>query len=316
MTIHYNYLDMVGPHGVQYIRDIESIIEPSGAKTRQGVFLCPYCKQQFKARMKDIRSGKIRSCGCYKRKNTSKIFKENLLGQKFGHLTVIGQAPNKKKRTCWKCQCDCGNIKNINSNMLKSNRTTTCGDKNCPYFHDLKAKTKDITNQRFGKLVALYPAAQNLKNRNILWYCKCDCENYYLVSTTDLINGNTKSCGCLRSYYEDQIAKILKEELNIYIIREKTFDDCVNPFTNRKLRFDFYLPKYNTCIEFNGKQHYEFGKGNYSYSKEKLKDQQNRDNIKKQYCFNNNINYIVIPYWDINKINATFLSLLINQQGE
>ena len=34
---------------------------------------------------------------------------KNLIGQKFGMLTVVGRADNDGKRVCWICKCDCGN---------------------------------------------------------------------------------------------------------------------------------------------------------------------------------------------------------------
>lgn len=64
------------------------------------------------------------------------------------------------------------------------------------------------------------------------------------------------SCGCLTlSSGEKQVLDILKKN-NLNFKKEKTFSDCVNPKTNFKLRFDFYLPDYNCCIEYDGKQHY------------------------------------------------------------
>mgnify|MGYP003620563355 CR=1 FL=1 len=60
------------------------------------------------------------------------------------------------------------------------------------------------------------------------------------------------------------------------------------------LLFDFYLPNYNICIEYNGKQHYEpidwFG------GIKTLEYIKNNDNIKKKYCQKNNIKYLEISY--------------------
>lgn len=55
--------------------------------------------------------------------------KENLLNQKFGRLLVISEAEpvGKRNRPAWHCQCDCGNIKIIKSEELKSGDTKSCG---------------------------------------------------------------------------------------------------------------------------------------------------------------------------------------------
>ncbi len=75
--------------------------------------------------------------------------------------------------------------------------------------------------------------------------------------------------------------------------------------TGTKLSFDFYLPNYNTCIEYDGKQHFEIT-GGY-YNEHSFEELQNRDNIKNQYCENNNIKLIRVPYWDYDNLNETYL---------
>lgn len=56
---------------------------------------------------------------------------------------------------------------------------------------------KDLTGQRFGRLVALEIVGKT-HNRNILWKVRCDCGRTSIVRGTDFKSGNTKSCGCLR----------------------------------------------------------------------------------------------------------------------
>lgn len=95
---------------------------------------------------------------------------------------------------------------------------------------------------------------------------------------------------------EDEIYSYLVE-YKIQFIKEYRFSDC---FYKRRLPFDFYLPDYNTVIEYNGEQHYKpvkiFG-GTKHYEETVLRDQ-----IKQDYCKNNNIVMIIIPYWDFKNI--------------
>lgn len=58
-------------------------------------------------------------------------------------------------------------------------------------------KIKDITGQKFGRLKVLY-FTKNIKTRGAYFMCKCDCGNEIEVKATNLRNGNTKSCGCLK----------------------------------------------------------------------------------------------------------------------
>jgi len=54
----------------------------------------------------------------------------------------------------------------------------------------------DLTGQRFGKLVVIQETDQR-KKRSICWLCQCDCGNEIVVSSDFLVQGRTKSCGCL-----------------------------------------------------------------------------------------------------------------------
>ena len=122
------------------------------------------------------------------------------------------------------------------------------------------------------------------------------------IRSDSLLHKGVSSCGCLNSLYNEKIKQILKDN-NLTFIPEKTFSDCINPKTNAKLRFDFYLPDYNCCIEYDGEQHF---KGWYN-SVDSLQNIQYRDNIKNKYCKENGILLIRIPYWDKDKISIDYI---------
>jgi very-short-patch-repair endonuclease len=84
---------------------------------------------------------------------------------------------------------------------------------------------------------------------------------------------------------------------NINFISEYKFDDCVNKLP---LPFDFYLTDMNICIEFDGIQHY---KPNEFFNKKiSFEYRIKNDNIKNNYCLDNNIKLLRIPYWEIDNI--------------
>lgn len=60
------------------------------------------------------------------------------------------------------------------------------------------ASKKDITNQRFGRLVALSVSGRDERNGDLMWRCQCDCGNIVNVDGARLRSGATRSCGCLR----------------------------------------------------------------------------------------------------------------------
>lgn len=115
---------------------------------------------------------------------------------------------------------------------------------------------------------------------------------------------------CFNSEGEIKISKFLKEK-EIHFKEYVKFNDCINPKTNRKLEFDFYLPEYNICIEYDGIQHYESFE--FFNGEKGLSRNQYNDKIKTEYCQNNGIELIRIPYWDIKNINQILdKKLLLN----
>lgn len=250
--------------------------------------------------MANLKKGATKSCGCletYSRYNRNHY--EDLSGQNFGLLTAIEMLYiSNYGNAIWKCKCTCGNFVNAVANNLKTGRTTSCG---CNHYNSNALDLKDI---KFGKLTPIYYIRGNGKTKR-KWFCRCDCGNTTLVTPSDLVNGNTLSCGCLRKgHMEIYIANIMNEN-GMEFIEECRFDECKN---KRSLPFDFYLPKYNTCIEYDGKQHFEpidfFGGENA------FQLRQYNDDIKTQFCLENNIFLLRLPYtMSKNEIANAILSI-------
>jgi hypothetical protein len=112
---------------------------------------------------------------------------------------------------------------------------------------------------------------------------------------TQAVYGHLSGHGCIKcnqSKGEQLVSKLLNENFIIYETQHK-FIDCINPKTNYKLPFDFYLPDYNLCIEYDGRQHYI---SNDFFKHEGLDKRQLRDELKNLYCKEKNIQLIRISY--------------------
>ena len=77
-------------------------------------------------------SGATKSCGCFKRINTSNLLSLDLSGKKFGKLEVIERSgtrigKNGAKYSEWLCKCECGTYKNIVGHSLVSGGVISCG---------------------------------------------------------------------------------------------------------------------------------------------------------------------------------------------
>ena len=122
-------------------------------------------------------------------------YRFDLTGQRFGRWEVIKFAGNKNGQSFWECKCDCGTYRNVNSGRLKNGSSKSCG---C-LSRELTSKRsqKDITNQQFGRLIALYPTEKRNKGGKVIWHCQCQCGNYIDLPIDALTSNQTKSCGCL-----------------------------------------------------------------------------------------------------------------------
>jgi len=56
----------------------------------------------------NLQEGKTISCGCEHKRIVSEKFTKDLVGKKFGMLTVIERSSKIGERLKWLCQCDCG----------------------------------------------------------------------------------------------------------------------------------------------------------------------------------------------------------------
>ena len=95
----------------------------------------------------------------------------------------------------------------------------------------------------------------------------------------------------------------------IAFIKEVVVKGLVNPKTKYPLRFDFYLPQLNTCIEFDGEQHFRVVEDFEGDDITLLVKRRELDKVKTNFCKSNNIKLIRIKYTEFNKINKIISKL-------
>lgn len=178
--------------------------------------------------------GKTKSCGCL-RTELNQSIKKNLIGKKFGRLTVLSLCDRKVgERTRWRCLCECGKEVDVLGTSLVNGGTRSCGclakearqrtgalSKGRP-----SSRLDDLTGKRFGRLVVL-DRAQNSESGSTRWRCVCDCGNERIVLAMHLKNGHTQSCGCLGLQHATE-AKIKhgQTRTNLYRIYRSMKNRC------------------------------------------------------------------------------------------
>jgi len=111
-----------------------------------------------------------------------------------------------------------------------------------------------------------------------------------------------QGCFLCKSFKGENIIKQWLKENNKRNIHQHSFKNCRD---KKLLRFDFYLPDYNLCIEYDGIQHFkpvQFGGISIKRAIENFKDTKKKDMIKTDFCKVNGIKLLRISYLNIDKI--------------
>lgn len=261
-----------------------------------GKYLCECIKCGSESDVQTVNIRKNTMCRFCRTKFNAKP-KVDLVGMRFGRLTVVDNIVKPNGRTAWMCLCDCGNTTTVSTCHLKSGHTNSCG---C-YMREQtsKANMNDLSGQRFGRLVAikrgpghLVPSGQVLTN----YICKCDCGNEVAVLTCNLMSGNTQSCGCVGSSRGEAETEYLLRKNGIKFTREHSFRD-LRTDKGGVPKFDFAIwdsaSNLICVIEYNGEQHY-YQHESYKWFGKLQRDE--TDELKRQYCEDSGIKLFVIRY--------------------
>lgn len=183
----------------------------------------------------------------------------------------------------------CGHI----TEMLPGNIVKRYGCKHC-------AGKQKISQEKFEKmfkkvdLYSEYTLISEYKGMEEKIKVSHNCGYEYNVTALKFIHSEKRCPKCNDSKGEKHIFHFLKNK-DIEFERQYKFDDCR---LKNKLPFDFAVfedEQLLYLIEYQGEQHYrprDFFGGKEGFEYQKL-----RDKIKKEYCLNNNIPLIEIPYW-------------------
>lgn len=214
-------------------------------------------------------------------------------------IEVVSTEPEKGSGKI-KCRClDCGREFEANPHSFFYRKSghgcPKCGHKN-------GGKKLRLTQAEFEERVAAISpeveVAGEYMGRTIKIDCKCRvCGYKWSAIPGDVLNNGAGCPRCKMSHGEKCIAAWLEARSIDYIPQYK-FDDCVDKV---RLPFDFYLPEYNACIEYDGEQHFKPIK--YFGGMTHLEITIRHDRIKDVYCDENGVLMWRISYFDEGNID-------------
>lgn len=152
----------------------------------------------------------------------------DLTGLRFGLLTVLEETNERQNGVrIWLCKCDCGNIVKKRHDNITSRHSQSCGclQKKSNFYQKV-----DISGQKFGKLTPIEETDKR-SGTSPIWICRCDCGNIVEVRKKNLLEGITRSCGCLRKEYYAQRRTHNKSRSRLYGVWHGMVNRCTNPNT-------------------------------------------------------------------------------------
>lgn len=271
-------------------------------------FICPKHKY-VGIQQKSLHQLKNGRCGCNYCNNVldTYTFKEKLKSRNI-NIDFIGEYKGQDIKMEFICPIH-------KTHYMQKPRKIFEGVNGCPNcHHEFLVSNKLLTREQAQeKLNEKFPSLKIVGNytntfENTELYCSKHNCNFLCSINNFLYKGRHRCCDLDNSYIgEDKISDYLSSN-SIKYETQKTFDDLVG-VNGGKLSYDFYLCDYNTCIEFNGEQHYQpikrFG-GDKRFEKQQIHDKR-----KEEFCKNNNIRLIVIPYWEKENIDSFLKELLL-----
>ena len=273
-------------------------------ENRNGKILC-YCKidgHKWSPVAKTLLGSKsMKPCGCpkcgYRRNgNTFRMSHEDFLNKLLlvnPNIEILSEYLGNSKPILCKCKIDGYKWETQPSHLLGCKNTKPSG---CPKCSGKAKKTTEEFKEEMKMVNFNIEIIGEYKNSNTPILCKCKIDGYEWSPIPDNLLQNHGCPICSESRGEKIIFKYLTEN-NIEHIRQHKFSDCK---FYKELPFDFYLPKYNCCIEFDGKQHCQIVK--HFGGLEEFINIKIRDTIKNIYCQQNDIKLIRIPYEKMNDI--------------
>lgn len=314
IVIRYKYEDVY--NFVKENSDCELLEKSYKNNTTYMDFRCG-CGNIFKTTFKQFKSLNKRQCNTCGRKNTNKnrTYDINYVKEyceNVGLKLLSNSYTNCKEKLLFECECgeqfECSFDTIKNSNKTKCDKCTGRGyfEKNKPP-NNLKT-TNEFINQlnKITNEFILLDEYIDAKTPLRFIHTKCGRICY---KTPDNILNKFRGCPyCKESKGERKIRHFL-ENNNIRFVSQKKFTDCKD---KKELPFDFYLPDFNMCIEYDGEQHFEEVK----IFKDKLEKVQHHDELKTTYCNNHNILLLRINYKQYEQIEDILFNMLIPCQAK
>ena len=275
-------------------------------------FIHNNCGTEFETRPKDFINGKSRcpKCGYEKLKNmhlkSHEIFEKEFEKKSDGEYILLSEYINSQTKINI-MHCKCKTIFEVTPNNFLSKSS------GCPKCFGNIKKTTEVFKKEVKALEgAEYKVLEDYKGKNVkIKFFHMECGNVFMMSPDKFIQGH-RCTKCRESKGEAKIRKVLIK-YNLDFATQYRFNDCRRE--KYPLPFDFAVFKNSKLvflIEYDGEQHFRpvnFNGIDNNRADEIFIMNKTRDSIKNDYCKNNDIKLVRIPYTEYDNIENIILSM-------
>lgn len=181
------------------------------------------------------------------------------------------------------------------------------------YKEDIRERMGKSTERFKEELKVVHPELEVIGkyvNRYTPIEFYCHDHNYRFYDIPSHVLNRYNCCAKSSKFIKELEVGSILDELKIKYTPQKSFYECRDV---NALPFDYYLNDYHILIEYQGEQHYKvvkFGTQDLDEAKQKFEYTKKHDEIKKQYCKNNDIPLIEIPYWEYDNMKSFLIDKL------
>ena len=241
----------------------------------------------------DIKSGRTKSCGCGRKGINVKFYEKDLIGQRFGRLTITKMlSRDEKSNVIVECKCDCGNIITRKYVLLQQGHTKSCG---CLFKEHCVVHGRYRDNKRlYSEYKGMISRCYNPKNCSYDRYGAVGIDvsvewlnDYESFKNWSLENGYTDDLTIDRIDNTKGYSADNCRWVNSHIQNANQGLSTRNTSGYRGLSYNVKRKVYDTCLTYNNKRIYL---GSYKNKKEAL-------DARNKYILDNNLTEYPIQEW-------------------
>lgn len=225
------------------------------------------------------------------------------VSERHPHIQLIYYDGINSKESLWLCTKHNKKFKKVLSTML---RTAESGCDEC-YKERMRRDFAFTTEEFIIRLKQAHPDLELIgeyinSTTPIRIYCSThDCE--FQTTPVDILNRVSCCPKSFKTYKEEAMCSLI-ESWGYSIDRQHSFDSCRDV---NLLKFDCYLMDFNTVIEYDGENHYfpvKYGAQSWEDAVKKHEYTKKHDEIKNNFCIENNVNIIRVPYFEFENMDS------------